>query len=409
MRPSRRASSEDSPGETARDGRFPAGSASANAVAGPPSSSNRPGPRAVLAGLAAAVLLSMPVGASAEGSTEPGGPTASELMASLGLDAEQRAAVLAGEIVVVDVVRTRDNELAAGAALLVDASPERVLRSLASGRAFDADEGVYLHGRVDPVQGELEGFPEGAVDERLSSELHALLRVKPGNRFNFSRTETETLRGASRQARLGRTQRHPAVAMAMQEAWRGILQARVRDYFERGLEGVAAYDRGPDEGSLPSSELAGALHAEPLLVQHVPELRTALAKPPSRSNGDVSHQFRWLQQSVEDRVQFTLLHQAALQRGGIQAFVERHFFVGHTYNSLQASTALIAVGDRTLVVHANRTFTDAILGLAERIALRVGQSRLRSEVLGDVERLRRVVADLPVERVAGRASGSSDG
>jgi hypothetical protein len=341
----------------------------------------------------------MPCGASADDSAERG-PTASELMASLGLDAEQRASVLAGEIVVVDVHRSRDNELAAGSALLVDASPEEIIRSLESGRAFDADEGVHLHGRVDPREGRLEGFPEGAVDERLSNELHALLRVKPGSRFNFSRGETETLRGASRQARLGRNQRHPAVAVAMQEAWRGVLQERVRDYLEHGLEGLAPYDRGGDDGSRPSSELAGALHAEALLVEHVPTLRSVLAKPPAQSADAVSHHFRWLQQSVEDRVQFTLLHQAALQDGEVHAFVERHFFVGHTYNSLQASTACIAVGDQTLVVHANRTFTDAILGLAERIALRVGQSRLRAEVLDDSERLRRLVADSPVDRVA---------
>jgi hypothetical protein len=350
-------------------------------------------------GLAIAVLLATP-GRAGERAPVERGPTASELMASLGLDQQQRARVLAGEIVVVDVLRSRDNELAAGAALLVDASPQQVLRSLQSGRAFDADEGVSLHGRLDPVRGELEGFPEGAVDARLGSELHALLRVKPGSRFNFSRSETEALRGASKQARLGRTQRHPAVSMAMQEAWQGVLQARARSYLEQGLAGVAAYDRGGEEGALPSSELAAALDAEPLLAEHVPKLRSVLAGPPGRSDGTVSHQFRWLQQSVEDRVQFTLLHQAALQEGAVHAFVERHFFVGHTYNSLQASTACIAVGDRTLVVHANRTFTDAILGLAERIALRVGQRRLRAEVLDDGERLRRLVASMPVERVA---------
>ena len=71
--------------------------------------------------------------------------------------------------------------------------------------------------------------------------------------------------------------------------------------------------------------------------------------------------------------------------------VERQFYVGHSYNSLQTITGCIAVPGGSLVFHSNHTSTDQVAGFGSGLRHSIGRDQMRDETFAGFEQLRATV------------------
>jgi hypothetical protein len=74
--------------------------------------------------------------------------------------------------------------------------------------------------------------------------------------------------------------------------------------------------------------------------------------------------------------------------------MERHFFVGHAYNSSQTLTGALPWGDGSLVFVVSRVSTDLVAGLGGDVKRSLGRRQLRGDLSGRLERVRAGLARL---------------
>ena len=60
--------------------------------------------------------------------------------------------------------------------------------------------------------------------------------------------------------------------------------------------------------------------------------------------------------------------------------IERQFYVGQSYNSLQITIGLFPSGDKTTLFYLNRTSTDQVAGFMSGARQSVGRNMMEEEV-----------------------------
>src|SRR5262249_10879977 len=137
---------------------------------------------------------------------------------------------------------------------------------------------------------------------------------------------------------------------------------RAAAYMERGLSGIAPYDRDGGKVADPAAELRGATSALTYLARVDPSLFEAFLNFPRGDAAGLESRFLWLKQRVQDRPAFILSHRVLAVRDGVAFAAERQFYVGRSYNSLQIVAGLVPCDGKTLVFYLNRTSTDQVAG-----------------------------------------------
>jgi hypothetical protein len=69
-------------------------------------------------------------------------------------------------------------------------------------------------------------------------------------------------------------------------------------------------------------------------------------------------------------------------------YVERHFYVGHSYNASQILSGALPYEDGVLVFSSNRVSTDQIAGLGGEMKRMIGRRQLRGEIVRRLDRVR---------------------
>jgi hypothetical protein len=156
-------------------------------------------------------------------------PTAHDVLASVGFDADVMQQVMSGEIVEKSLDSTSERDLAAALVFLVRQPPEQFLDEIVR---------EQLLSRVDPnslSQGSFEGDsgPEALAALSLSPDERKLYAgARPGEDLNLSSAEIAALKA------LGGNE------AAVEAELKKLLLARYRAYKQQGLAGIAPYDRG---------------------------------------------------------------------------------------------------------------------------------------------------------------------
>jgi hypothetical protein len=299
---------------------------------------------------------------------------------ALGFSAEQRAKLQAGEIVSSEIEESTEKQLAVALALKVPATIVDIADSVASGTTLEANTQIQATGRIDPAQ--LGQAFDGVTLE--DDEVAKLLEVEPGSTFNLSANEIAVFEGLAKQYKAG----DPAAAEAVNAAYRQVLAGRTQAYLERGLDGIAAYDRGDGDTSSAADDLHSAAEASKLVEQAVPDLYQAFVAYPGQALEGVEHQFFWTRQLADDRPVYLLTHRMLQRRPDALVLLSRDFYVGHSFNDSQAAAGALPVNDGVVIFYANRTASDQVAGFMSGMRHSIGRGMMRDSLVEAMEEIR---------------------
>ncbi len=283
----------------------------------------------------------------------------------LGYDEGDRKKFLAGEIVSHQLGDEAKKELSVTVAMLMTSPVPPLFEHMQKGDVFEIDQTVLAHGVITDQPATSASFSGLELDPK---ELEKLAEAEAGSTFNLSSAEIGAIRAAA-----------GGGAPALSKAYLAALAARVEAYRKGGVAAIAAYDRGKGEAS-PAKELQHAAEQMKGLASNLPDLHRAFANFPVDPAKGFQSELSWSVQEVQDRPTVVLIHRMYGMRGDAALLVQRQFYVGQSYNSLQITVALLPVKQGTALFYGNRTFTDQIAGFGSGAAHKIGRGMLQGEV-----------------------------
>jgi hypothetical protein len=170
-----------------------------------------------------------------------------------------------------------------------------------------------------------------------------------------------------------------ACSKAVMDEYRSVLEGRLKAYQAGGMAAIEGYTRG-SKSAEPSEELKKAGEAGKLTKQAYPEIYNAIVNYPKGDQSKLKSTFMWLKQNVQDRPTFVLSHRMQFEDKGLVLRIERQFYVGQSYNSLQISVGLFPSGDKTTLFYLNRTSTDQVAGFMSGTRHSVGRKMMEKEI-----------------------------
>ncbi len=313
--------------------------------------------------------------------------TVEEVISAVGFDAEQRADLLAGEIVTMDTDEGSDKEMSILVALKTPVPLLKVWDFWQQVRILDADEDLIEVGRIGEDQDALEALAGVGFTAEEGKEIRGLLEVERGSDFNLSEQEIRRFAALAEGRSTGACELDEACRSAVNDAYRSVLAQRLEAYRKGGLKAVAAYARSRGKVADPSDEMRLAAEQMPMVREHAPEIYRAWLEYPRAQPEGSEHQFLWLKRNVEGRPTFVLTHRAIYETDYAVFAVERHFFVGQFYNSLQMASYTTELDTGTIHFLLNRTSTDLVAGFGTSAKKKIGRSKVRKALIGTFERL----------------------
>jgi hypothetical protein len=313
-------------------------------------------------------------------------PTVDEILQAIGFNAKDKQALLSGKIISRDLKQLQEKEIVAAAAMRLPVPLDRV-------------EKIYGHGTDIEVVSRNIGFgslktpfDDGdwknmGFDPAERDEINRIVSAKPGSTLNLSSQEFATLRDSLGGVNAGR----PEAADAVSEAYRNTLIGRFNSYLEKGLNGIAPYDRGNGKASFPADEIRTAWEVgNNFMKGYFPAFVRAFSAYPESQPPEIMHEFYWRKQRVEGRPAFILEHSRVQTGENYLLSTNTQFFVGHTYNSQVIVWLLLPYEGETLAFAAYSTSTDAIAGFFSGIASAIGQHRMKAGIKSYFESAREV-------------------
>ena len=296
---------------------------------------------------------------------------------ALGFDADQKGAFEKGEIISTGYKELSDKELALFIAVMVPAPMEKMMEFSRSGQNLKVNKDLLAHGTLEGD--DIKGFLAGVKYETAEvAEIDKLLAVEPGSTFNLSAAEMEPF--AALRKKIGKKcSKDAACSKAVMDEYRSVLEGRLQAYQAGGVAAIQGYTRG-SKSAEPSEELKKAGEAGKLTKQAYPEIYNAIVNYPKGDQSKLKSTFMWLKQNVQDRPTFVLSHRMQFEDKGLVLHVERQFYVGQSYNSLQISVGLFPSGDKTTLFYLNRTSTDQVAGFMSGTRHSLGRKFMEKEV-----------------------------
>ena len=300
---------------------------------------------------------------------------------------EQRRRLLAGDTIVYGVPETSDPELGAGVAMYLPVSLTRAAEVLTSPDVVLKDPSVTASGRIptEATPAALRGFKLASGE---AGEAQDALDAVAGPRFNLTLAESETFRAAKAAPRCcDRT----AVLETAAEKWRTLLLQRAQAFLARGLEGIAPYARRGGESD-PAALLRVAAGDARIVAPLAPRLEEALLRYPTEQSPTAISQVYWEKRQVQGRPTPILVHHLVDVSPALALYVERQFYVGHTYNASQILCAAVPYEDGVVILSSNRVSTDQVTGFGGEMKRAIGRRQLRAEIVKRFDRIRAALA-----------------
>jgi hypothetical protein len=309
-----------------------------------------------------------------------------EVQELLQIPADQRRRLARGEIVSYPVAENSDRELAVGLAVAVPAPVSLIIQYLSSGQLIAQDATIGEFGLVpDGLASESLVGPGLSASER--EEALSLFEAAPGTRFNLSLAEIDTLRTA----RVAGGSRSGAAELAS-DTYRRILSQRAQSYRQRSLAGIDPYARTGGASTDPAVDLRLAIADVERIGRTGSEFREALQRYPADQPAQIASQVYWVKRRVQRRPHLSLLHRMVVTGAGPMIHLERYFYVGHSFNSMEILTGALAYQDGTMVFSTTRVSTDEVLGVGSQLKRTIARGQVRDEMRPRLERLRSVAS-----------------
>lgn len=303
-------------------------------------------------------------------------PDPQTLIQQLGIQQQDVASLNQGEIVFFNVAESQDIEITAGAAMYLPVAPSKIISFIKNNGLMSIDTAVIAVETIPP-QATVDAF-KGFSFQAGSDEAANFLAAIPGSQFNLSTQEFQFIRAAN-----------SAQSDAAAQAYRKILLQRWQAYRQKGLKGIAPYDRGDGTEADPGGELRTATQDSKVLANYFPELYKAMLNYPAALPAGAVETFYWLNRVVQGRPTAILGHRVMLSTGAGEVILTRQFYAGHSYNSNQLMIVCLPYLDGSLVFYANKTFTDQVAGFGGSMKRSIGDKQEQNEMVKLLKNLRK--------------------
>jgi hypothetical protein len=299
------------------------------------------------------------------------------------VSSDQRRQLAAGDTISYQVAETSDTELGAGVAMYLPMPLARVAEVLTGSDIVLRDASITASGPIGPgsTPATLAGFKLAASE---SGEARDALDAAPGGHFNLAPAEIDafhalrdTLRGADKKA----------VLEAVTAQWRTLLLQRGQAFEARGLDGIAPYARRSGVSD-PAALLRVAAGDARIVSPLAPRLGDELLRYPADQLPTTHSQLYWVNRLVQGRPTPILIQHLVEVTPGLALYVERHLYVGHTYNASQILSAAVPFEDGVLIFSSNRVSTDQVAGFGGEMKRMIGRRQLRAEIVKRFDRIR---------------------
>jgi hypothetical protein len=336
------------------------------------------------AALAGLLCLPLPAGAA-----DPPGADDGQSLDVRRLSSEQRRRLLAGDTIGYQVAETTETELGAGVAMYLPVPLARAAEALTSPDIVLKDPSITASGLLAPGAPvtALAGYKLTAGEVAESQDAFDAVA---GGRLNLSAAEIEAFR-ADRPAR--GTDRG-AIAERGATQWRALLLQRAGAFQARGLDGMPPYARRAG-ASDPAAVLRVAAGDARIVAHLIPGLGAALLRYPAEQSSTAISQFYWVKRQVQGRPDPILIHHLVDVTPQLALYVERHVYVGHSYNASQILSGAVPFEDGVLVFSSNRVSTDQVAGLGGELKRTIGRRQLRGEIVKRFDRIRAALVKPP--------------
>jgi len=294
-------------------------------------------------------------------------PNAQTLIQQLGIQQQDVANLNQGQIVFFNVAESEEIELAAGAAMYLQASPSQIMSYINNNGLISIDTAVTASGAI-PSQATLAAF-NGFNFQPGSNEATNFLAATPGSQFNLSTQEFQTIQAAN-----------SAQPGAASQLYQTILLQRWQAYRQNGLNGIAPYDRGDGTEANPGGELQTATQNNSVLATYFPDLYNVWLNYPAALPAGAVEKFFWLNRQVQSRPTAVLVHRIIMNTANSGVILSRQFYAGHSYNSNQITVAFLPYLNGTLIFYANKTFTDQVGGFGSSFKHSIGEDKEQSDM-----------------------------
>jgi hypothetical protein len=298
------------------------------------------------------------------------------------LSPEQRRRLLAGDTIGYQVTESTETELGAGVAMYLPVPLARVAEALTSQDIVLKEPSITAWGALAPgaTVAALAGYKLAAGEV---AEAQDAFDAVAGGRLNLSAPEIEAFRAA----RPARGADRAAVAEGGAAQWRALLLQRAQAFQTRGLDGMAPYAR---RGGLsdPAAVLRVAAGDARIVGHLMPGLADSLLRFPAEQSSTAISQFYWVRRQVQGRPDPILIHHLVDVTPQLALYIERHVYVGHSYNASQILSGAVPYEDGVVVFSSNRVSTDQVAGLGGELKRVIGRRQLRGEIAKRFDRLR---------------------
>jgi hypothetical protein len=336
------------------------------------------------AALAGLLCLPLPAGAADAPAADDG-----QVLDVRRLSSEQRRRLLAGDTIGYQVSETTETELGAGVAMYLPVPLARAAEALTSQDIVLKDPGITASGLLAPgaTAAAIAGYKLTAGEV---AEAQDAFDAVAGGRLNLSAAEIEAFRGA----KPARGADRAAVAEGGAAQWRALLLLRAQAFQTRGLDGMTPYARRG--GTSDPAAVLRVAAADARIVGHVmPRLAEALLRFPAEQSPTAISQFYWVKRQVQGRPDPILIHHLVDVTPQLALYVERHVYVGHSYNASQILSGAVPYEDGVLVFSSNRVSTDQVGGLGGEMKRMIGRRQLRGEIVKRFDRIRAALVKPP--------------
>lgn len=261
-----------------------------------------------------------------------------------------------GDVAMTPITKTKERQLAAAVACLLQADHDVVLRDFLEVIPVTVGSEVLAHGEIDPedIRVSLSGLSLG---DREFEELERVIEFGGGFGLNFSAEEIAEF-DASRQS-------SPDQRIAdARDILVDILVGRTTAYMESGFDAVAPYRRDGATDNDIAAEIRENAEVFPKQIHQFSGFRNAWVGMPLSPSVDPDDAYYWLTLDIDKRPVIALSHRLYVKNGDFEAVGIRDFYFTSFFDAGQSIAALLPVPEGTLLVTAAHFWVDFWSGSA---------------------------------------------
>lgn len=333
--------------------------------------------------MALSLLILLLAGASALAETKL--PPVDDLLRDLQFTGDDLQKAKGGKIVAKSFSEGSDRELSLGFTLLVKGKPADVAKMYREAQDLKMVKVITAQARISG-EGALEDFAKAVLQPNPEKEAQRYLDAGSGDTLNLDEQELTSFQ-ALKSASKGKD----VPIKDVEQLIRQQLLTRYQAYREKGLAGLAPYQRSKDARVSAGDELLLAAKQSTYLAKYVPAFYDVLVNYPAtkakleqetqarpkdkkaararKGPKDKEEQkkfeesFHWFNVDIFGRPTFVLEHRLSMFVDYAFVAVERQYYASHDYNSMQQIVAAIPTKDGTLLLYVGRVSTDQVAGI----------------------------------------------